>query len=588
MRLFDRSGDAPSGQTFPDYFVKIPFNAGRQERDNLNIPLAPNKETAVPNLTFQQKLWVPLICSLVCITAIFVFDAVQTRQIRIDERSNDLHNIADAGVSIVKQYGDKVDAGLLTKEEAQKQAIAAIKGFRYAKDGYMTISTGTLSVMHPIKPELDGKDMVDLKDPNGVYVYREISRLGRSADSGGFMRYLWSRPGSTEPVPKIGRVSSYRPWDWDLVTGVYVDDIDDAFRSSLLKSGAVLIVVCIGLALIVSMVNKSLRHTIGGDPEYASEVAQRIAEGDLSVAVKTHQSDHGSILFGMRTMQEHLAGTIGEIRRSADTIAIASSEIASGNMDLSGRTESQASSLEETSASMEELTSTVRQNADNAVQANKLVLSASAVAEQGGRVVSQVVQTMETINGSAKRIVDIISVIDGIAFQTNILALNAAVEAARAGEQGRGFAVVASEVRNLAQRSAGAAREIKELINASVQNINDGSVLVAEAGSTMDKVVESVSRVTEIMASITEASNEQSTGISHVGQAIMDMDTVTQQNAALVEEAAAAAANMQEQAAHLARLVAHFSLANDPAVSAAPKRSGVAPVSSVRSVALSH
>jgi len=537
----------------------------------------------VPNLTFQQKLWVPLVCSLVCITAIFIFDAVQTRQIRIDERSNDLHNIADAGVSIVKQYGDKVDAGLLTKEEAQKQAAEAIKGFRYGKDGYMTISSGTLSVMHPIKPELSGKDLVDMKDPNGVYIYREISKLGRSAESGGFMRYMWSRPGATEPVPKIGRVSSYRPWDWDLVTGVYVDDIDDAFRSSLLKSGAVLIVVCIGLALIVSTVNKSLRHTIGGDPEYASEVAHRIAEGDLSVTVKTHQSDHGSILFGMRTMQEQLAGTIGEIRRSADTIALASSEIASGNMDLSGRTESQASSLEETSASMEELTSTVRQNADNAVQANKLVLSASAVAEQGGRVVAQVVQTMQTINGSATRIVDIISVIDGIAFQTNILALNAAVEAARAGEQGRGFAVVASEVRNLAQRSAGAAREIKELINASVQNINDGSVLVAEAGSTMDKVVESVSRVTDIMASITEASNEQSTGISHVGQAIMDMDTVTQQNAALVEEAAAAAANMQEQAAHLARLVAHFSLSND---AAAPKHSAVAPVSAVRRVAL--
>ena len=229
-------------------------------------------------------------------------------------------------------------------------------------------------------------------------------------------------------------------------------------------------------------------------------------------------------------------------------------------MDLSARTESQASSLEETSASMEQLTSTVKQNADNAIEANRLVGSASAIATQGGQVVSQVVHTMAAINASAARIVDIISVIDGIAFQTNILALNAAVEAARAGEQGRGFAVVASEVRNLAQRSAAAAKEIKELINASVASIKDGSALVAQAGATMDKVVESVSHVTEIMAAISDASKEQSMGIGHVGQAIIDMDSVTQQNAALVEQAAAAAGSMQEQAANLAQLVARFRL----------------------------
>jgi methyl-accepting chemotaxis protein len=264
-------------------------------------------------------------------------------------------------------------------------------------------------------------------------------------------------------------------------------------------------------------------------------------------------------------MQQRLAQTIGEIRHSAETIATASSEIASGNMDLSARTESQASSLEETAASMEELTSTVNQNADNAVQANQLVQSASEVAERGGKVVSQVVQTMETINASATRIVDIISVIDGIAFQTNILALNAAVEAARAGEQGRGFAVVASEVRNLAQRSAAAAKEIKELINASVDSIGAGSALVAEAGTTMEQVVVSVSRVTQIMSSITEASSEQSTGIGHVNMAITEMDSVTQQNAALVEQAAAAAGSMQEQAAMLASLVARFKLGNEPA-----------------------
>jgi methyl-accepting chemotaxis protein len=546
----------------------------------------------VNKLTFQQKLWVPLICSLLCITAIFIFDAFLVRNVRIEERSGDLRNIADAGASIVKQYADKAAAGTLPKDEAQKQAMAAIKGLRYGKDGYITITSGTRSLMNPFKAENDGKDMADFKDPKGTYLYRDINAAGHNADGGGFVRYYWARPGASEPLPKMSRVTHFEPWDWDLVTGVYMDDIDDAFKASLLKSGGVLIALCVVLALIVSVVNRSVRHTIGGDPEYAGEVANQIASGDLSVEVKTHASDHGSILYGMKTMQQRLADTIGEIRRSADTIATASAEIASGNMDLSGRTESQASSLEETAASMEQLTSTVTQNADNAVQANQLVMTASSVAAQGGKVVSQVVRTMDTINASATRIVDIISVIDGIAFQTNILALNAAVEAARAGEQGRGFAVVASEVRNLAQRSAGAAKEIKELINTSVESINAGSALVAEAGTTMDKVVESVSRVTQIMGAITEASSEQSTGIGHVNQAITEMDSVTQQNAALVEQAAAAAGSMQEQAAHLAQLVARFRLAGDSGAAAgmapAPAPASRQPVAGMRRVALSR
>ncbi|NGZ83077.1 methyl-accepting chemotaxis protein [Duganella aceris] len=514
-------------------------------------------------LSFQQKLWVPLICSLVCITAIFLFETIQARNVRVEERQGDLIHIDDLGLSIVKQFGDKAAAGTLSKEDAQKQAIAVIKGLRYGKDGYITVTSGTRSLMNPFKSENDGKDMVDFKDPKGVYLYRDIQAAGASPEGAGFVRYHWARPGATEPVPKMSRVIHYAPWNWDLVTGVYMDDIDAAFHASLMKSAGMLAGVCVVLWLIVSVVNKSLRHAIGGAPEYVGEIAQQIASGDLSAVIKTHESDNASILYGMKAMQQRLADTIGEIRRSADTIATASSEIASGNMDLSARTESQASSLEETAASMEQLTSTVNQNNDNAVQANQLVLSASAVAEKGGKVVSQVVRTMDTINASATRIVDIISVIDGIAFQTNILALNAAVEAARAGEQGRGFAVVASEVRNLAQRSAGAAKEIKELINASVDSISTGSALVAEAGTTMDQVVASVSRVTQIMSAITEASHEQSTGIGHVNMAITEMDSVTQQNAALVEQAAAAAGSMQEQAGMLAELVSRFKLNGD-------------------------
>jgi methyl-accepting chemotaxis protein len=259
-------------------------------------------------------------------------------------------------------------------------------------------------------------------------------------------------------------------------------------------------------------------------------------------------------------MNDSLAKVVGEVRQGTDTMATASSQIASGNQDLSSRTEQQASSLQETAASMEELTSTVKQNADNARQANQLAVSASEVAVRGGSVVSQVVDTMSAINTSSRKIVDIIAVIDGIAFQTNILALNAAVEAARAGEQGRGFAVVASEVRSLAQRSAAAAKEIKGLIDDSVGKVAAGSHQVAEAGQTMEEIVASVKRVTDIMGEIMSASHEQTQGIEQINQAISQMDQVTQQNAALVEEAAAAAGSLQEQAGSLSQVVSVFQL----------------------------
>jgi methyl-accepting chemotaxis protein len=262
----------------------------------------------------------------------------------------------------------------------------------------------------------------------------------------------------------------------------------------------------------------------------------------------------------LKDMNDGLVRIVSEVRVGTDTIATASGQIAAGNLDLSSRTEQQASSLEETAASMEELTGTVKHNADNARQANQLAASASEVALKSGAVVSQVVDRMASINASSKKIVDIISVIDGIAFQTNILALNAAVEAARAGEQGRGFAVVAAEVRNLAQRSAAAAREIKTLIGDSVDQVEAGSKLVGEAGSTMDEVVASVRRVTDIIGEISAASHEQSAGIAQVNQAIAQMDEVTQQNAALVEEAAAAAGSLQDQAGNLAQVVSAFRL----------------------------
>ncbi|GAA4348266.1 methyl-accepting chemotaxis protein [Variovorax defluvii] len=334
-------------------------------------------------------------------------------------------------------------------------------------------------------------------------------------------------------------------------------EIDAANASAFkLRIGLTVLTLLAG-ALCSVLITRSITRPLAR----AVQVAETVAAGDLSTRIEVESRDEtGQLMQALQRMNESLARVVAQVRSGTDTMATASGQIASGNQDLSSRTEEQASSLEQTAASMEELTSTVKQNADNARQANQLALSASEVAVKGGGVVSQVVDTMGSIHASSKKIVDIISVIDGIAFQTNILALNAAVEAARAGEQGRGFAVVAAEVRNLAQRSAAAAKEIKGLIDDSVGKVDAGSELVAEAGRTMNEVVDSVKRVTDIMGEITAASQEQTQGIEQVNQAITQMDQVTQQNAALVEEAAAAAASMQEQAASLVQAVGVFKL----------------------------
>jgi methyl-accepting chemotaxis protein len=294
---------------------------------------------------------------------------------------------------------------------------------------------------------------------------------------------------------------------------------------------------------------------------YAVRVARTVADGDLSSDIQVRTRDEiGQLSAALKDMNTSLISIVSEVRKGTDSIGTASQEIAAGNLDLSERTERQAGSLEETASSMEQLTSTVKQNAANASQANQLARSASDVAGKGGAVVAQVVDTMASINASARKIVDIISVIDGIAFQTNILALNAAVEAARAGEQGRGFAVVATEVRNLAQRSAAAAKEIKELIGDSVDKVDAGARLVDQAGATMEEIVTSVRRVTDIMSEIAAASQEQLSGIEHINGAITEMDQTTQQNASLVEQASAAAITMQEQASNLVGAVSVFKL----------------------------
>ena len=322
------------------------------------------------------------------------------------------------------------------------------------------------------------------------------------------------------------------------------------------------VLVSAGIAAVVAT---WIIRSITGPINSAVELARAVAAGDLTHVVEVKSTDETGVLMqALADMQTGLVQVVGRVRSGSESVSSASEQIAQGNQDLSSRTESQASALEETAASMEELSSTVRQNADNALQANQLAQSASRVALEGGQVVSQVVDTMKGINESSRKISDIISVIDGIAFQTNILALNAAVEAARAGEQGRGFAVVAGEVRNLAQRSAAAAKEIKQLINDSVERVESGTALVDKAGATMNEVVDSVRRVTDIMGEISSASKEQSDGVGQIGEAVTQMDQATQQNAALVEEMAAAASSLRSQATDLVQAVAVFRLSVNP------------------------
>ncbi|MDE2417969.1 MAG: MCP four helix bundle domain-containing protein [Burkholderiales bacterium] len=331
-------------------------------------------------------------------------------------------------------------------------------------------------------------------------------------------------------------------------------------------------VLVIALAGVLGwLVTRSITRQLGGEPGAAAELAHRVSLGDMTAHVDLASGDTSSLMAQLKVMQEGLVKVVSTVRTGSESVATASAEIAQGNHDLSARTEQQASALEETAASMEELGSTVKQNADAARQANQLAQSASSVAIQGGEVVAQVVDTMKGINESSRKISDIISVIDGIAFQTNILALNAAVEAARAGEQGRGFAVVASEVRSLAGRSAEAAKEIKALIGASVERVEQGTALVDKAGATMTEVVSAIRRVTDIMGEISAASSEQSLGVAQVGEAVGQMDQTTQQNAALVEQMAAAASSLKSQANELVQVVASFKLAGGESGTAMPR-----------------
>ena len=499
-----------------------------------------------------------LVLALLLGIALFSF----TRMAVLNDNINFLVNDRYAKIALADTISDNVNLiarvvrniALSDDEANSKQELARIVKARQENDA-------TLKKLGDTIVTTKGKDLMTALQRSSADYYAEQQNLlnllaGRNIDEAKKLLFGAVRVKQGAMFDALKNLSDYQHDAMDKT----VADSQETYRHTTALLFAVSAAAFVLSLIAALLITRSIIRQLGGEPAYAMAVASDIANGNLSTSITLRQGDQTSLMASIRVMRNRLAEIVGHVRTGTDTIATASSQIAMGNLDLSTRTEQQASSLEETASAMEQLTSTVKQNADNARQANQLAASASEVAIAGGNVVGKVVETMGTIHASSKKIVDIISVIDGIAFQTNILALNAAVEAARAGEQGRGFAVVASEVRGLAQRSAAAAKEIKALIDSSVAQVDVGSRLVAQAGTTMTDVVNSVKRVTDIVGEISSASEEQSDGIEQINLAITQMDEVTQKNAALVEEAAAAAQSMQHQAGTLLEVVSIFKL----------------------------
>ena len=461
-------------------------------------------------------------------------------------RLQELKDNANVSARIVRNLALLVDAAQMQEESQRLQQVVS----------------ANQRVMQDLGQRLQTAEARRLFDAIGAARAPFVAGIGKATELGLANRNAEAQAlilGELRPVQAryfeaIEALVTYQRQQTEATASASISQATQAGATMLLLTTVAAIVG----GLVAWRITRTVKGLLGGEPAYATQVAQAIAQGDLAVAVQTRAGDTSSLLFAMEAMRASLARVVADVRQSSESIATGASQIASGNADLSQRTEEQASNLEETAASMEQMNATVRQNTDTVRTATQLAASASAAAEQGGQMVGRVVHTMEQITASSRKIGDIIGVIDSIAFQTNILALNAAVEAARAGEQGRGFAVVASEVRSLAQRSAEAAKEIKALIGESVTTVGQGSALVAEAGDAMQDIVDRSRRVADLIGEIGAASQEQAQGISQVGEAVMQLDQVTQQNAALVEESAAAAASLNGQAARLVELVRIF------------------------------
>jgi methyl-accepting chemotaxis protein len=511
-------------------------------------------------MKLSTKLLMLVIVALAGVALLAGIALHTLRSALVDSRREEIVILLTKAEHLVNSYRELQARGTLTRDQAQQQAKEALSQLNANTKSYYWVTTSDgINLVHP-NAKFIGTKAKGNRTTGGL-TDGEAYRTGMAQSHIALVDVLIKRSPDADLEPKLQGVVAIPEWDWWVGTGFFYDDINAAFMKLAIELGACALGIGVAVAAMAVTVLRSVKRTLGGEPEQATHVAVQIAAGNLNVPFDVAQAGSGSLLAALGEMKVRLAAMIAEIQSTGQSIALGAGEIAQGNLDLSQRTEEQAASLQETAASMEQITATVKQNADNARQANGLVSTAKVATERGGAAVQEVVATMQDIASQSVRIADITSVIESIAFQTNILALNAAVEAARAGEQGRGFAVVASEVRSLAQRSAAAAKDIKELIQASVAKVDDGSRLVEVAGGRMAEIVRSIGQVADIMGEISAASDEQSTGIEQVSRAVTQMDEVTQQNAALVEQAAAAASSLDEQAARLRSAVSVFHLA---------------------------
>lgn len=483
------------------------------------------------------------------------WDAWQRRTEMVAERKTELRHVLDLAAGILRNGKQSVSEGM-PLADAKRNVARRLAQLRYGADGYVGVFGDDYALLVHPDAKLVGTNVRAIKDVDGLPIFENLYAGGKAG--GGYVQYRFPRPGEVEALPKISYATYDADWGWLIFTGLYVDDVDAAFYGTLWRQGAVTLGL---LALVLIAALRFFRTHVIGPLDEAVALCERVANGDLSSIVsRHHRGEIGRLFDAMARMQERLDTAVRAIVQSTGSIAAASRQIAAGSMDLSDRTEKQAAALEQTAASVEEITATAKQSADHVREVSSLAGQAAQLARQGSEETQHAIDAMREISHSSQRIDEIISVIDGIAFQTNILALNAAVEAARAGEQGRGFAVVAGEVRALAQRSATAAKEIKGLIETSSESVARGSQRVEQASATMGSVLESAATSAPLMGEIATASTEQSVGIEQINQAVTHLDSVTQQNAALVEEFAASAATLHEQADDLARAVSIFKL----------------------------